>query len=253
MQMLFNLSCLVQQSFEANNCVRKWFIANICWVVFVNKYLECLLVGILNGPIVNRDKMTKGTPHGPWMARHCWWPLRGWSTAKKRWCCVHSKRGCDPYDCCLTYGEGGFGLSGFCLQKKRKSQQMLVSKVLDLKLISRNSFKRLVFIQQLSWWISDCVCSEGPEIRPNFLATLVSPSSWEMSQRAEVMMVTPTGENCGPCPRKLGVVNFVSDHLGWMMDEIWWNQENMSDIFCFPCLIAIFLDMVYGVTSYSQG
>lgn len=33
-------------------------------------------------------------------------------------------------------------------------------------------------------------------------------------------MVTPTGENCGPCPRKLGVVNFVSDHLGWMMDGI---------------------------------
>ena len=46
-------------------------------------------------------------------------------------------------------------------------------------------------------------------------------------------MVTPTGENCGPCPRKLGVVNFVSDHLGWM-DEIkktcgcfrkWWYPQ----------------------------
>ena len=63
-------------------------------------------------------------------------------------------------------------------------------------------------------------------------------------------MVTPTGENCGPCPRKLGVVNFVSDHLGWMMDEI---EENMWRFFLLTCLIAIFLDMVYGVTSYSQG
>ena len=32
------------------------------------------------------------------------------------------------------------------------------------------------------------------------------------------MMVTPTGGNCGPCPRKLGVVSFGSNHLGGMMD-----------------------------------
>ena len=27
-----------------------------------------------------------------------WMGLRGWTVAKKRWCCVHTKRACDPYD-----------------------------------------------------------------------------------------------------------------------------------------------------------
>jgi len=58
----------VQQSFEANMVSGSGLLPIICWVVFVNK-ISGVIVGfvILNGPIVNRDKMTPWTPHGPWM------------------------------------------------------------------------------------------------------------------------------------------------------------------------------------------